>query len=1034
MEGKGIIRFFLIVLAIVCFLQYMYLLPTGKVENAADRYAQEMADKATPETAKDVKKDARVRFLDSMSSETIVSIPFITDYTYEELKARQLAFGLDLKGGLAVVMQVNLGEFIRTLSKSSKDPTFQAALTAASDRLKSAQTDFVTLFSEEWNKIADGKKLASIFAKNQALRQDINFETSDADVIQLLRSKSDEAVDLTFKRLKDRIDKFGVIQPNVSLDKARHLILVELPGVDNPERAKDYLQASAKLEFWNIYRLTNGIQESFFKADRMLKAEQAGDTSLLEDEPEFEVIPRYDITYDSLGNPLDSTEIGFDTIQSAANPFGNQGPLLRLLAMNGQSGQLQFPAHVIGTADKNKKAAIDQFLEREDIKALFPSDLFFAWSYKPHRDYQTREETGLYKLHMLKKERGSEIAPLLGDRVMNASSRPDPTTGEVEVLLSMDQDGAQTWGQMTTAASQDNQREIAILLDDQVVSAPSVRVPIMNGSSSITGDFDIQEGQDFANILEIGKLPADIEVVQQTIVGPSLGKENIDKSSRSLIIGFILLVIFMILYYSSGGVVAIIALFANLFFIFGALSSLGTVLTLPGIAGILLTIGMAVDANVIIFERIREELRNGKTLRTAIADGFSHSYSAIIDANVTTILVAIVLAWFGLGPIKGFAVVLIIGVISSLITAVLMGRLLIDWWTGTKGKELSFWTGWSKNWLAGLNIDWLGKRKMAYVISGVLLLASVGSILTKGFEYGVDFKGGYSYNVQLDQSTVMSAEDLRGTLETAFQGAPTTVKAVDLSNTYSVTTSYLIDDTGDEAQDQVTQALFDGINSASGGNLDMANFIDTDGEGTHVTSSSKVGPTIADDIKSSSIKAAVFALILIFLYILLRFTRWQYSLGAVIALLHDSIIVLGIFSLFHGVFPFSMEIDQAFIAALLTVIGYSINDTVVVFDRIREFLGIYINRSKTEVINMAINTTFSRTIITSLTTLFVVSILFVFGGGSIKGFAFALLIGILVGTYSSIFVASPIVHDFTDEMASTKTVKRRQYSKEKASK
>ncbi len=928
-------------------------------------------------------------------------------------------------------MQVNLREFIRSLSRDSKDPTFLAALDNANDNLKSAQSDFVTLFAQEWNQSADGKKLASIFAKNPALRQDINFESSDADVIDILRQRADETVELTFKRLKDRIDKFGVTQPNVSLDKNRDLILVELPGVDNPERARNYLQASAELEFWNVFRITPGIQEAFIKADRRLKVEQSGDTSILEDVPDFEIVPLYEITYDSVGNPVDSLPAGFDTTELVSNPFETGGPLLSMLTLNGQTGQLSFPQHVAGTAERNKKAAINQILERADILALFPADLVFLWSYKPHRDYATGEETGLYKLHMIKKERGSEYAPLLGDRVVRATSQPDPTTGEVEVTLSMDQNGAQTWGQMTTAASQDNNREIAIVLDDEVVSAPSVRVPIMNGNSSITGDFTIQEGQDLANVLEIGKLPAETQIIQETLVGPSLGKDNISRSSRSLLIGFLLLVLFMILYYSTGGIISIVALFANLFFIFGALSSIGTVLTLPGIAGILLTIGMAVDANVIIYERIREELRIGKTLRTAIADGFKHSYSAIIDANVTTILVAIVLAYFGLGPIKGFAVVLIIGVISSLITAVLLGRLLIDWWTG-KGRELAFWTNWSKSWLANLNIDWLGKRKLGYGISLVLIVLSGLSIMTRGFEFGVDFKGGYSYNVEFDNSVNVAAEDLRAALETAFEGAPTTVKAVDLANTFNVTTSYLIDETGNEAQDLVTETMFNGVNQVVGGNLELANFKNPDGRGTHLTSSSKVGPTIADDIKSSSVKAAAFALLLIFLYIFLRFNKWQYSLGAVAALFHDSIIVLGIFSLFHGILPFSMEIDQAFIAALLTVIGYSINDTVVVFDRIREFLGIYINRSKSEVVNMAINSTVSRTVITSLTTLFVVSILFVFGGGSIKGFAFALVVGIIVGTYSSIFVATPIVHDLTDEMASPKAVKRRQYSKSKS--
>ena len=415
MEGKGIIRFFLIVLAIVCFLQYLYLLPTRKVEKAADKYAQEMADLAGSDVAETVKKDARVRYLDSMSSETVVKIPLLTDYTYEELKARQLAFGLDLKGGLSTVLQVNLREFIRTLSRDSKDPTFQGALASAGDQLKNAQSDFVTLFAQEWAKVADGKKLASIFAKNQALRQDINFETSDDEVITLLRNKSTEAVDLTFKRLKDRIDKFGVIQPNVSLDKNRDLIIVELPGVDNPERARKYLQASAELEFWNIYKLNNAVQDGFFKADRMLKAEQAGDSTLLEETPEFEVVPRMEYTYDTLGNEVDSVQTGFDTIQAEVNPFGDAGPLLKMLNLNGQSGQLSFPLHVAATAEKNKKDAIDDILDREDVKSMFPSDLFFAWSYKQHRDYNTREETGLYKLHILKKERGSEVAPLLGD-------------------------------------------------------------------------------------------------------------------------------------------------------------------------------------------------------------------------------------------------------------------------------------------------------------------------------------------------------------------------------------------------------------------------------------------------------------------------------------------------------------------------------------------------------------------------------------------------------------------------------------------
>ena len=620
----------------------------------------------------------------------------------------------------------------------------------------------------------------------------------------------------------------------------------------------------------------------------------------------------------------------------------------------------------------------------------------------------------MYALYAIKKERGGDRAPLEGDRVIDARSQPDPNTGEVLVSLAMDNKGAKIWGEMTTEAAQDNNRELAIVLDDEVVSAPRVNEPILSGDSQIQGDFTIQEGTDLANILQIGKLPAKTKNIQEALVGPSLGQENINRSLQSLLIGFSLVLIFMIIYYGVGGVVSIIALFANLFFIFGALSSYGTVLTLPGIAGIVLTIGMAVDANVIIFERVREELRGGKSMLTAIRDGFQHSYSAIIDANVTTILVAMILAYFGLGPIKGFAVVLIIGVISSLFTAVLLGRLMIDWWTG-QGREMSFWTSISEKWFGNIGIDWLGKRKIAYVISGTIIVLGIGSFVLRGFELGVDFKGGYSYNVELIESIDVSAEDIRKELTTAFESEPV-VKAVDASNTFNITTAYLINDDADDAEDRVMAKLFEGFNQIHGGNLELDQFKSPEGIGTHVTSSSKVGPTIADDIQKSSIKATVFALLIIFFYIFIRFNRWQYSLGAVAALFHDTLIVLSIFSLGYGILPWSMEIDQAFIAALLTVIGYSINDTVVVFDRIREYLNTYISVPKTEVINRAVNSTISRTLITSLTTLFVVLILFVFGGGSIKGFAFALVIGIIVGTYSSVFIATPLMNDFSGDM------------------
>ena len=1022
MQGKGIIKFFLVVMTAVCLLQYLYILPTRKVENNAEKYAQSAVQSLQDGPDKRAaEKAARTTYLDSMSSEVVWSIPLLKDFTYEELKARQLALGLDLKGGMSVVLQVDLRDLIRSLANDSKDPTFLNALETAAQKQKNAQSDYVTLFADAYQEQAGAQKMSNLFASNASLRDKVNFETSNADVVRILREKADETVDLTYKRLKERIDELGVVQPNVSLDAARDLIIVELPGISNPERARKFLQSTAKLEFWNVYRVGDGgIVDNLINADSKLKKLMAGDTStVLVDEPTFVIDTSYEYVYDTLGNIVDSNLVT-NQIEQTNDPLADKGPLLNLLNLN-VSGQL--PRAVIGTAEKNKIDAINRMLERKEIRNLFPKDMAFKWGQKPRKDYETGELTGEYELYGIRKQKGKDVAPLEGDRVTDASSSPDPQTGKVEVLLRMDSKGAKVWGDMTSKAAQDQNREIAIVLDEKVVSAPTVQNPILNGSSSISGDFSLQEADDLAKILQIGKLPAKTKIIQEALVGPSLGQENIDRSINSLLIGFSLVLIFMIFYYGGAGIVSILALFMNLFFIFGALASYGTVLTLPGIAGIVLTIGMAVDANVIIYERVREELRSGKTLLSSISDGFKHSYSAIIDANVTTILTAFVLAYFGLGPIKGFAVVLIIGVLSSLFTAVLLGRMMIDWWTTSKGNNLTFWTNTSKNAFANMNINWLGKRRIAYVISGLIILGGIGSMFTRGFELGVDFKGGYSYNIQFDKNATLDAQTIRTALTTAFDGAPV-VKAVSTENTYNVTTSYLINDDSDNASDNVMAKLFEGVNSVAGGSLNFENFKDPDGTGTHVTSSSKVGPTIADDIKSSAFYATIFALLLIFLYIFIRFSKWQYSLGAVAALFHDTLVVLGIFSIFHGILPFSLEIDQAFIAAILTVIGYSINDTVVVFDRIREFLGNYTKKGKEEVINMAINSTFSRTIITSLTTLFVVAILLFFGGTSIRGFAFALFIGIIVGTYSSIFVATPIMSDMTGEIKAKETKKK----------
>jgi SecD/SecF fusion protein len=1004
MQGKGIVRFFLVVMTLVTLVQYLFIIPTRKVEKDAEAFARAASQNVPEERQHVVYKEKYAAYLDSMSSEEVLNIPLLKTYNYQELKAQQLALGLDLKGGMSVVLQIDLSSFIRAMANNSKDPTFVEVLEKAIEIQKTSQSDFVTIFADTWRAAAQGRKMATIFARNEALRDQINFETSDGEVTRILRAKANETVDLTFKLLKERIDKLGVTQPNVSLDNSRDIILVELPGIDNPERARTFLQAAAKLEFWNVYRISDpGIQQAFMDANTSL-------AKVVEGYENTQEILRIDTTYavDSAG-VIDSTVIAaLDTIYS---PAGSEGPLFEIFAPN--IGV--FSPAVMGTAARNQRARVAELLNRPEARNLFPRDLIFRWSKDPIRDPRTRKFTDQYELYALKMERGSETAPLTGDHVSDARQELDPMNNEVTVTLRMDNTGTRIWADMTTKAAQDNNREIAIVLDDEVVSAPSVRQPITGGSSSISGNYSIQEAKDLANILQIGKLPAETRIIQESLVGPSLGQDNIDRSIRALVIGFSLVILFMIFYYGGGGIVSIITLLLNLFFIFGALAAYGTVLTLPGIAGIVLTIGMAVDANVIIYERIREELRAGKALLIAVQDGFKNSYSAIIDANVTTILTALVLAYFGLGPIKGFAVVLIIGVISSLFTAVAVGRLVLESWLAN-GRSISFWNRLSENVLANVNVNWMGIRRVGYMISGTLLLICLISFLTRGFELGVDFKGGYSYNVQFAPEHPVTPQTLREALTPVFDGATPVVKAVDTENTYNITTSYLVDDVSDDAADRVLAQLHTGINEAVGGGLAFEQFKQVDARGTHITSSSKVGPIIADDIKSSSFYSALFALMAIFLYLAVRFSQWKFSLGAVAALFHDVIITMGMFSLFHGVLPFSLEIDQAFVAALLTVIGYSVNDTVIVFDRIREFINLYAGKSKEEIFNMAINNTLSRTLITSGTTLAVVVTLFIFGGGSIKGFAFALMIGILVGTYSSIFVASATAVDLINEI------------------
>ncbi len=1001
MQSKGVVRFFLIALTLVCLYQFLLIVPTNNVESKARRYATDMASR-NPNVAW---RTYYSGYLDSLSSETVFSIPLIKKFTYADLKKSQLAMGLDLKGGMSVLLQVDLRDFIKSLSLGNADPLIDQALNKAGELQKTQQADYISLFAQSWNEVSGGKPLASVFGRNESLKGKINFDSPNADVLRTLRDLANQTVGETYKRLKQRIDKLGVVQPNVSLDASRDLILVELPGIDNPQRARDLLTSSAKLEFWNTYRFGDeGIGNQLLAADQKLMVLGSGDST-----SQANMVKDTTYAYPKGADGLPDTTKAKEMVISerkAEAQSQEAGPLRKILEL---SGQAQSP--IIGYADNNKREAVIALLSRPEIASMFPADLQFKWAQKGIEDKGNGSTAiGKYMLYAIKKKGNDDKAPLDGSIVTNASEQPDPTSGQITVSLSMNNDGAKTWADMTRKAYEGGRREIAILLDDEVVSAPSVNGAIEGGSSQITGDFTLDEAKDLSSILQVGKLPAGTHIVQESQVGPSLGAENINRSLFTMVLSVLMLCAFMIAYYNKGGLISVIALLANIFFIIGTLASMGTVLTLPGIAGIVLTLATAIDANVIIYERIREELRNGMGMAKAVSEGFSRAVTAIIDANVTMLLTALVLMYFGLGPIKGFGTVLLVGILSSLFTAVLVGRMLTDWWM-EKGWEINYSRKWSENWLVGFHYDWMGKRRYAYLFSAALILIGIGSFFTRGFELGVDFKGGYSFNVQFEQAVEL--ETLRGPLSASLEGNPV-IKAVSTQNTYNITTSYLINEQGKDVTDRVVAKLHEGIKNA-GINTDLENFKKTDGTGTHITSSSQVGATVADDIRSSSFLAGFWALSLIFLFLLIRFRRWQFSLGAVLSLFHDVLITLGFFSLLHGLVPFSLEIDQAIIACILTVIGFSVNDTVIVYDRIREFINTLAGRKKEEVFNMAINTTLSRTLITSGTVFLVVLLLFLFGGSAIKGFAFGMLVGMFFGTYSSVFIASAFVIDLTRE-------------------
>lgn len=976
MHNKGLIKVFAILFALVSVYQLSFTFIASSVESEAEKFAANKVAESVEDYA-DAREDAVKSYLDS-----VASLPYFAGITYESAKDKELNKGLDLKGGINVILQISVRDLLSGMANNSRDASFIVALDKASELQKNSSKTYLEIFFEEFDKI-EGARLAapSVFA-NKAFSDEINFEMTNSEVKPIIRRRVDESITSAFEVLRERIDKFGVTQPNIQRLGKSAQILVELPGAKDINRVQRLLQSTAQLEFWDVYRAAD-LNQFLFEADQVIAQRNQADEPKEDEEPEEDE----DTESSDIEDLLASSDEEED--------FSKTNPLLSLVQ---GAGNAQGP--IIAYFAVQDTAKVNAYLKDPAVRAKLPQDQKYAkfvWG-KPAKDSEFVE------LYALKGNRNNQ--PQLGGGVVTNANQTYDQMGRVAVSMQMDRKGAKVWEEMTGRAYQ-NRTQIAIVLDDMVYSAPGVTSgPIAGGRSEITGDFTVNEGKDLANVLRAGKLPAKANIIQSEIVGPSLGQEAIDSGINSFVIALLFVLVWMIFYYGKAGVYADIALVVNILFIFGILAGISAVLTLPGIAGIVLTIGMSVDANVLIFERIREELHKGKDHALAISDGFKNALSSILDANITTGLTGLILLVFGTGPVKGFATTLLIGIATSLFTAIFITRILIDGY-GKNGNTLAFSTGATKNFLANVKVDFLSKRKIAYVVSGILVALSIFSLTTNGLNQGVDFVGGRTYTVRFDQ-TVNSVE-LENKLTETLGSAE--VKTFGSSNQVRVTTNYKVDNEDSSVENEIQDIIFNAWKDFLPAGMSFDAFQSgTDAE-YGIMSSMKVGPTVADDIKRASYYAIFGSLIAVFLYILLRFRRWQFSLGAVVAVSHDVLIVLGIFSATYSFMPFSMEINQAFIAAILTVIGYSLNDTVVVFDRVREFFKEHPTWHLSKIVNNGISGTLSRTLNTSLTTLVVLVAIFVFGGDSIRGFMFALIVGVLVGTYSSVFVATPIMYD-----------------------
>ena len=1005
MQSKGWIRLVAILLAIASIWQLSFTAVTSIQEKKAAKFAEKAAVAAqnsaafaqVPENDQayyldSIRKEQNRVFIDSISSKKV----FLWN-TYKECKAKEINLGLDLKGGMNVMLQVQLQDLVKAISGNSMNPEFQKALALAKERSVNSREDYITLFADAWKEVSNGQHLAQIFGTYE-MKDKITPASSDADVISVIRDEAESAVANSFNVLRSRIDRLGVTQPSIQKLGNSGRILVELPGVKEPERVRKLLQGTASLEFWETYtsqELSGYLAEANAKLAEILAGE-ADTTAVAEPvaEPAAENVAKEGV--DSLLN----SEIAQNQDNSAKiDAYRKANPLFAVLSPSGSNNACIGFAAAIDTAKVNRYLAMPQIAE------IFPAEFKPMWSVKPS-EYAQGEN--IFELVAIKATSRDGKAKLDGGVITDARVVYDHgSNGEPSVSMSMNAEGANIWARMT---SDNVGKQIAIVLDDMVYSYPNVQNAITGGSSSITGHFTPDEATDLVNVLKSGKLPAPATIIQEQVVGPSLGAKSINAGMISFIIAFLLVLVYMIFFYQGAGVAADIALLCNVLLLFGVLVSFGAVLTLPGIAGLVLTMGMAVDANVIIYERIKEELAAGKGLGKAVADGYKNAYSAIIDGQVTTLLTGIVLFVFGSGPVQGFATTLIIGIITSVLTSIFITRLIFDDRI-EKGKSIAFENNLTKSFLKNTHFDFIAARKWSYIISGALIVISIVSIFTKGFTYGVDFTGGRTYVVRFDQP--VTAEQVRDAAIVEFDGT-VEVKQFGGESQMKITTQYKNDQESTDVDAEVEAKLYNALKPFfAETDITLDEFKSTVDNPNGIISSDKVGPTIANDMKRDAIIAVILSLFVIFAYIAFRFKGWTWGLGGVVSLAHTAIIVIGFFSLFSGILPFNLDVDQTFIAAILTIIGYAINDNVVIFDRIREYRTLHPNVDVRTNTNQAINATLTRTVNTSVSTLVTMLAIAIFGGESIRGLAVALILGICIGTYASIFIGTPVMFDAT---------------------